>query len=63
MVRQTRAVLERYRAAGGEATEVVLDGVGHSPHLERPEEFRRVLLDFLSSAPLAPTRVPELGTT
>jgi len=36
MVGQTRAVLERYAAAGGTFTEVVLDGCGHSPHIERP---------------------------
>lgn len=35
MVGQTRAVLERYAAAGGEYREVVLPGVGHSPHIEQ----------------------------
>jgi pimeloyl-ACP methyl ester carboxylesterase len=44
MVSQTRDVLARYRAQGGEVTEVELDGAGHSPHLERPDEFRRALL-------------------
>ena len=34
MVSQTRAVLDRYRQAGGTAREVVFPGVGHSPHLE-----------------------------
>jgi pimeloyl-ACP methyl ester carboxylesterase len=42
MVSQTRAVLERY----GNHTEVVLD-CGHSPHLERPGEFRSALSDHL----------------
>ena len=42
MVSQTRDVLEAYRAAGGEVAEVELEGVGHSPHLERPAEFRAV---------------------
>lgn len=41
MVSQTRDVLEAYRASGGQVTEVALPGVGHSPHLEAPEEFRR----------------------
>ncbi|MFT4214685.1 MAG: alpha/beta hydrolase [Microbacterium sp.] len=45
MVSQTRDVLDAYRAAGGQVTEVELEGVGHSPHLERPAEFRRALLE------------------
>ncbi|MBL5973364.1 MAG: alpha/beta fold hydrolase [Candidatus Leucobacter sulfamidivorax] len=45
MVSQTRDVLEAYRAAGGDVTEVELAGVGHSPHLERPAEFRAALLE------------------
>lgn len=47
MVSQTRDVLEAYSAAGGEVTEVSLEGVGHSPHLERPAEFRRALLEVI----------------
>ncbi|GAA0848041.1 alpha/beta fold hydrolase [Streptosporangium amethystogenes subsp. fukuiense] len=42
MVAQTRAVLERY----GPYTEIVLD-TGHSPHIERPEEFRTALMNHL----------------
>ncbi|WNM36955.1 alpha/beta hydrolase [Micromonospora halotolerans] len=44
MVGQTRAVLDRYEAAGGTYREVVLPGCGHSPHLERPAEFVAELL-------------------
>ena len=44
MKAQTRDVLDAYAAAGGAVTEVELEGVGHSPHLERPEEFRTALL-------------------
>ncbi|MDT0180538.1 alpha/beta hydrolase [Microbacterium sp. ARD31] len=47
MVSQTRDVLEAYRAAGGSVTEVALEGVGHSPHLERPAEFRHALLELI----------------
>ncbi|MEU7845746.1 alpha/beta hydrolase [Micromonospora sp. NPDC049114] len=44
MIGQTRAVLQRYAAAGGAYREVVLPGCGHSPHLERPAEFVAELL-------------------
>ncbi len=44
MVSQTRDVLDAYAAAGGDVTEVLFEGVGHSPHLERPAEFVRALL-------------------
>ncbi|MBB2913427.1 pimeloyl-ACP methyl ester carboxylesterase [Streptosporangium becharense] len=42
MITQTRAALERY----GSYTEVVLD-CGHSPHIERPAEFRAALTGHL----------------
>ena len=48
MVAQTRAVLDRYAAAGGRYQEVVLPGCGHSPHLERPAEFTAALAEFRS---------------
>ncbi|MFI7704444.1 alpha/beta fold hydrolase [Nonomuraea sp. NPDC049480] len=46
MVTQTRAVLERY----GPYREVVLDDCGHSPHLEHPAAFHRLLGDHLREA-------------
>ena len=47
MVGQTRAMLDRYAAAGGSYREVVLADTGHSPHLERPSEFLGVLVELL----------------
>jgi pimeloyl-ACP methyl ester carboxylesterase len=47
MVGQTRAVLERYAAAGGTFTEIVYEGVGHSPHVERPTDFAHTLTTLI----------------
>ncbi|MFN8168701.1 MAG: alpha/beta hydrolase [Candidatus Nanopelagicales bacterium] len=47
MVAQTRAVLDAYAAAGGSYTEVALDA-GHSPLIERPEEFHAALAAHLA---------------
>lgn len=44
MIAQTRAVLDRYTAAGGSVTELELENCGHSPHLEHPVEFREALV-------------------
>ena len=49
MVSQMRAVLERYRAAGGRYREEVIPDCGHSPHVEKPEVFRRLLREFLDA--------------
>ena len=43
MITQTRAVLERYAANGGEYREVVLPEAGHAPHLDEAEAFDREL--------------------
>lgn len=48
MLAQTRAVLDRYAAAGGTTREVVFYDCGHSPHIEKPEEFRAELLAWIS---------------
>jgi pimeloyl-ACP methyl ester carboxylesterase len=47
MIAQIRAVLGRYAAAGGSVTELELEDSGHSPHLERPAEFREALLALI----------------
>ncbi|HSF83629.1 MAG TPA: alpha/beta hydrolase [Anaerolineales bacterium] len=39
MVGQTRAVLEKYAAAGGSFKEVVIQNAGHVPFLEKADEF------------------------
>ncbi|TKV58950.1 alpha/beta hydrolase [Nakamurella flava] len=44
MVGQTRAVLDRYAAAGGQYREVVLPGVGHSPHIEQTQVVADLLV-------------------
>jgi pimeloyl-ACP methyl ester carboxylesterase len=57
MVTQTRAVLDRYAAAGGAYREVVLPDVGHSPHVERPQEFVVALLEHLDTAAERPAHL------
>src|SRR5690554_1358131 len=39
MVSQTRAVLEQYAARGGWFTEEVIEDAGHTPFIEKPEQF------------------------
>lgn len=39
MITQTRAVLDRYAAAGGTYREVALPDAGHAPHLDEPQTF------------------------
>jgi pimeloyl-ACP methyl ester carboxylesterase len=50
MVSQTRAVLDAYAKAGGTYRELVLPGVGHSPHLEAPDAVREAIVEHLTSA-------------
>lgn len=50
MVSQTRAVLERYRAAGGYVRELELSDCGHAPHLDQPAEFDAALAELISMA-------------
>ena len=59
MVTQTRAVLDRYAASGGRYREVLLPGVGHSPHVERPQEFTVALLEHLAHPAAPPSNSPE----
>jgi pimeloyl-ACP methyl ester carboxylesterase len=57
MVTQTRAVLDRYAAGGGAYRELVLPGVGHSPHVERPQEFAVALLEHLDAPAQQPSNL------
>lgn len=50
MIAQTRAVLEQYAAHGGAFTEHVIADTAHSPHLEKPAEFKALFHEFLSRA-------------
>ena len=59
MVTQTRAVLDRYAASGGRYREVLLPGVGHSPHVERPQEFAVALLEHPTHPAVPPSNTPE----
>lgn len=47
MVSQIRHMLDAYSAAGGVYEEVVIDGAGHMPFLERPEEFNAAFHNHL----------------
>ena len=49
MVSQMRAVLDEYASRGGGYREEVIPECGHTPHVEKPEVFRRLLLDFLEA--------------
>jgi pimeloyl-ACP methyl ester carboxylesterase len=50
MVSQTRAVLEQYQASGGSYHEAVIADAGHTPQVEKPEEFRALLAEHLHNA-------------
>lgn len=41
MVGQVRAVMERYAEAGGSYQEVVIEDAGHTPYIEKPEQFNQ----------------------
>lgn len=49
MVGQTRYVLEKYKEAGGDYTEAVLAETGHTPYIEKPDEFNALFHEILKS--------------
>jgi hypothetical protein len=61
MVSQTRDVLDAYRAAGGPVTEVVFEGVGHAPHLERPPSSAAPCWRTSATSAARPTRPAHRG--
>jgi pimeloyl-ACP methyl ester carboxylesterase len=48
MVGQVRHVLEQYQAQGGDFEEVVIPETGHSPYIEKPEEFMTIFTKVLN---------------
>ena len=49
-VSQMRAVLDRYAAAGGHYREVVLEGCGHGPVVERSADVAALIQEQVESA-------------
>jgi pimeloyl-ACP methyl ester carboxylesterase len=47
MIDQIQAVLEAYEVMGGSYREEVIDDAGHSPFIEKPEEFNAMFHAFL----------------
>ena len=47
MVSQMRAVLDKYKDNGGVYKEIVVADAGHSPHIEKPEQFMEAFVSFL----------------
>jgi pimeloyl-ACP methyl ester carboxylesterase len=50
MLKQTRAVLDQYAAAGGQYEEAVIDDTAHVPFIEKPDAFNAVFHAFLQRA-------------
>jgi pimeloyl-ACP methyl ester carboxylesterase len=50
MVAQIRAVLERYREAGGRAEMEMFEGSGHFPPIDAAERWSELFFEFLASA-------------
>ncbi|HLO33361.1 MAG TPA: alpha/beta hydrolase [Anaerolineales bacterium] len=47
MVGQTRHILDEYQSKGGSYEEVVIAEAGHTPYIEKPEEFMAAFLKVL----------------
>ena len=51
MIRQIRYVLEEYKKHGGMYREIVIEGTGHTPYIEKPSEFNIHFHTFLKENP------------
>jgi pimeloyl-ACP methyl ester carboxylesterase len=49
MLAQTRAVLDEYKLKGGCYREVAFADCGHSPHVEKTDEFVKVLTEHIDA--------------
>jgi pimeloyl-ACP methyl ester carboxylesterase len=49
MKTQIRALLEQYKANGGEYREVALPDCGHTPHIEKHEEVAALCMEFVDA--------------
>lgn len=47
MVSQTRHILDAYKSKGGSYEEVVIADTGHSPYIEKPDEFMAAFVKIL----------------
>lgn len=47
MIEQTRFMLDSYKNKGGDYQEVVMENTGHTPFIEKPEEFLDLLNAFI----------------
>lgn len=52
MIDQTRAVLEKYKAAGGDFAEHVFEDCGHSPQAEKFDQFMPLFKSFIDTLKL-----------
>jgi len=50
MLKQTRAVLDKYAAAGGSYQEAIIEDAGHVPFIEKPDEFNRLFHAHIGAA-------------
>ena len=50
MIDQTRDVLEQYEKQGGTFQEVIMEDTGHTPFIEKPQEFMGHFTDWLKNS-------------